>query len=68
MFRMNFKVFRTKARRHTGNLLPVGGSSNLNQDGNSGCCEKSLHSRSVLKRKPTGVAYCLDVGNERKRS
>lgn len=68
VFTMNLKVSKMKARRHPGSLLTVGGNSDLNQAGNSERYEKSSHSRSVLKRKPTGVAHCLDVGNEKKRS
>lgn len=66
MFRINLKVSKTKSRRHPGSLLPVEGNSDLNQAGNSERCEKSLHSRPVLKRKPTRVAHCLDMRNERR--
>lgn len=69
MFRMTLNVSRTKTRRHIGNLHPLGDNSDLNQDGNSGRCEKNLHSRSILKRKPTGfVHFLVDMGNKRKRS
>lgn len=53
---------RTKVRTQVGCLLQVGGNSDLNEDWERGCYEKNLHSRYILKMKPTGFAY---VKNER---
>lgn len=69
MLKMNFKASRTKAQSQVEKLLQTKSNSDLNQDENSGDCEKSLLKECILRiTKLTGYADVLDVGNKRKRN
>ena len=69
MLKMNFKASRTKSQSQVEKLLQTESNSDLNQDGNSGGCEKSLLKECLLRIiKLTGYADVLDVGNKRKRN
>lgn len=64
---MNLMMSRTEARKQVGRLLYEGSDDELNQDGSSGSCERSLHSGSMLKIKTIELPDGLDMGSERKR-